>query len=105
MGEIIHLKNAALSAFLKEVAYAHFSEPAYFRRILNFAVQYGGLEPRDIADLNGVATYTVRRWLEGAPPLPRVLMRQAVCREVKDVLDEVNSGRAVRDVLADRLGE
>jgi hypothetical protein len=105
MSEIIHLKNAALPAFLKEASYNRFAEPAYFKRFLNFAVQYGGLEPRDIADLNGVAVSTVLRWMEGSPPLPRVFMRQAVCREVKGVLDEINAGREVKVVIEERLGE
>lgn len=62
------------------------------------------MEPRDIADLNGVASSTVIKWKEDVKFAPRDFMRRAVCRELKDVLVEVAKGRTAREIIKERLG-
>ena len=98
--EIIHLKDAAIRTFLKTAKRNRFAEVAFFKRTLNFAVQWGGMEPRDIADRLGLAASTVIQWKEGKGPVPGIFMRQAVCHEIVSVLTEsVEKGLSVKEVL------
>lgn len=106
MSEVVHLKDAGVRAFLNSIRMPlmnHVYDPHFFSRFIRTAIQYGGLEPRDIAELVGVATVTVLKWKEDENFVPRLPMRRAVCRELRGILEESLEGRSARDIVAERL--
>lgn len=115
--EVVHLKTAGLRAILSKVRpplINHVYDPAFFARLINIAIQHAGLEPRDIADLNGIAMSTVIKWKkwtkEGfengeCSPLPRIAMRKAVASELLEIFAEVLEGRTAQEIVQRKSDE
>ena len=103
MTEPVNLKEVAIAAFLKEAKPARFAEAVFFKRMINFVIDYGGLTDEDIADLSGVAVSTVTKWKKDVALAPRSLMCRAICRDLKSVLEEVGKGRPKKEVIEEHL--
>jgi|CXWL01.1.fsa_nt_gi hypothetical protein len=66
--EVIRLKDAAVASFLKRAHAYRFHEESFFIETVNFAIQWGGMEPEDIGGPVRVTKGTVIAWKNGAVP-------------------------------------